>query len=105
MTSILCFDCKQLRAEVLASHWGDGQIRCADCSDKRSAKFARERAEKRARATCEDCGVKTGGPDVCEGCCEHGDMDEGICLECGMDRREDLMAAAYYRAKDFRKYG
>ena len=38
--------------------------------------------------------------DVCPDCCEHGDMDEGICLDCGEDRREDLAARAYDRMKD-----
>lgn len=50
-----------------------------------------------------DCKVDDG--EVCEECCEHGDMDEGQCLDCGADRMEDMMAAAYDRAKDARKYG
>lgn len=37
--------------------------------------------------------------------CEHADMDDGICLDCGADRTEELAARAYDRAKDFRKYG
>ena len=32
--------------------------------------------------------------------CDHFDLEEGICLDCGLDRREDLMCAAYDRAKD-----
>lgn len=36
----------------------------------------------------------------CEHCCDHADMDDGHCLDCGADRTEDLMAAAYDRAKD-----
>lgn len=37
--------------------------------------------------------------------CEHQDMEEGHCLDCGLDRTEELSALAYDRAKDFRKYG
>lgn len=39
--------------------------------------------------------------------CDHTDtcMDEFVCLDCGADRREELMSRAYDRAKDFRKYG
>ena len=45
--------------------------------------------------------------DICQECCEHEfDADEGYtCLGCGLDGSEDVMAAAYDRAKDFRKYG
>jgi hypothetical protein len=35
----------------------------------------------------------------CTECCEHGDMDGGQCLDCGQDRTEDMMAAAYDRSK------
>jgi hypothetical protein len=42
---------------------------------------------------------------VCQSCCDHLDMDEGYCLDCGKDRTEELSALAYDRAKDFRKYG
>jgi hypothetical protein len=47
----------------------------------------------------------------CEWCliyyCEHDDVceDEFVCLNCGEDLREDLMASAYDRAKDLMKYG
>ena len=39
--------------------------------------------------------------------CTHENIceDEFYCLDCGEDRREDLMADAYDRAKDFAKYG
>lgn len=37
--------------------------------------------------------------------CEHSDKDKGICLDCGLDLREDIMARAYDDAKDRRKYG
>lgn len=37
--------------------------------------------------------------------CEHGDMEDGWCLDCGEDFTADLMALAYDRAKDLRKYG
>lgn len=37
--------------------------------------------------------------------CEHSDMEEGYCLDCGLDRTEELASLAYDRAKDRRKYG
>lgn len=39
--------------------------------------------------------------------CEHLDIDqdERCCLDCGADLTEELMARAYDRAKDARKYG
>lgn len=45
--------------------------------------------------------------DYCQECCEHEfDPDEGfMCLNCGKDGYEDVMARAYDRAKDLRKYG
>ena len=43
--------------------------------------------------------------DLCEECCEHGDMDDAQCMDCGADRTEYLSAMAYDRAKDQRKYG
>lgn len=59
---------------------------------------------------CEECGEDTSDqPDgydhYCMECCEHGDTHKGHCLDCSKDLREDIMAAAYDRAKDFRKYG
>lgn len=37
--------------------------------------------------------------------CEHWELDHGVCMDCGEDQTEWIMAAAYDRAKDFRKYG
>ena len=37
--------------------------------------------------------------------CDHGDMDGGQCLECGLDRTEELCSLAHDRAKDRIKYG
>lgn len=37
--------------------------------------------------------------EFCDVCCEHADMDGGQCLDCGSDRTEHLMAAAYDRCK------
>lgn len=44
------------------------------------------------------------GPDLCDDedcqiCCPHDEYDHGICLDCGLDRTEDLAADAYDRAK------
>lgn len=56
-------------------------------------------ARSKAEGECPDDG------EVCESCCEHDELDCGHCLDCGADRTEDMMAAAYDRAKDARKYG
>lgn len=57
---------------------------------------------------CSDCGkpIAVSGYE-CQGCCEHEpDADEGfMCLNCGKECAEDVMSAAYDRAKDIRKYG
>jgi hypothetical protein len=37
--------------------------------------------------------------------CDHHDMDDSICMDCGKDRTEELASLAFDRAKDFRKYG
>jgi len=37
--------------------------------------------------------------NLCPKCCDHSDMEDAHCLDCGEDRTEDLMAAAYDRAK------
>lgn len=42
---------------------------------------------------------------MADGECDHTDMEDGHCLDCGADRTEELAAAAYDRAKDLRKYG
>ena len=59
-------------------------------------------------SSCEHCG-KPCEPsfEVCEECCEHEfDADEGFhCLSCGKNGYEEMMAMAYDRAKDARKYG
>jgi ribosomal protein L32 len=31
----------------------------------------------------------------CQECCEHVETDHGICMDCGADRLEWLMAKAY----------
>lgn len=47
------------------------------------------------------------GFDVCEDCCDHEyDADEGfICLNCGREGAEDVMAQAYDAAKARRQDG
>jgi hypothetical protein len=47
--------------------------------------------------TCEEMG--------CQTCCPHDEYDHGICLDCELDRNDDLAARSYDRAKDARKYG
>ncbi len=41
----------------------------------------------------------------CQECCAHDSTDHGFCCDCGADRTEAMMSAAYDRAKDIRKYG
>lgn len=48
---------------------------------------------------CEDTGVTKAG-ESCAVCCEHAELDHGICMDCGIDRTEDLMAKAYDYFKD-----
>jgi len=56
---------------------------------------------------CEECGKEAEYYDICYDCCEHSDVcsDERGCLICGKDMTEEIMSAAYDRAKDIRKYG
>lgn len=37
--------------------------------------------------------------------CEHSDVEDFHCLECGEDLTERMRDAAYDRADDIRKYG
>jgi len=55
---------------------------------------------------CNDTGTTLAG-DPCTECCEHEiDADEGFtCLNCGISKAEDVMSAAYDRAKSLRQYG
>lgn len=53
---------------------------------------------------CEVCGEKC-EQEVCPKCCDHSDIDNFYCLNCGADRTEDMMSRAYDRAKDYWKYG
>lgn len=86
---------------------------CEERHDPGCPQLAREEREMRAawgaakaRPKCDDCGDPLGDSsgDYCQDCCEHGDTDCGHCLDCGKDCTEDMMAAAYDRAKDA-KYG
>lgn len=43
--------------------------------------------------------------EAIEASCDHAELDHGVCCDCGADRTEWLMARAYDRAKDSRKYG
>jgi hypothetical protein len=35
----------------------------------------------------------------CQTCCTHGDLDHGVCCDCGKDLTEYLSMEAYDRAK------
>lgn len=57
---------------------------------------------------CEECGVGIDNSHVsCVDCCEHEfDTEEGcMCLYCGKDGMEDVMADAFDRAKAARNGG
>ena len=51
--------------------------------------------------------AKETGREEDEGPCEHTDVceDERVCLDCGEDRTEHMMAKAYDYYKDRMKYG
>lgn len=51
---------------------------------------------------CTECGEET-HLDICQECCEHGDLEDLQCLDCGKDCTEDLMTRAYDLYKE-RKY-
>lgn len=37
--------------------------------------------------------------------CDHDDVDDFFCLDCGADLTEEILSKAYDRAKDSYKYG
>lgn len=100
MTNELCHDCKQ----VPGTHtYFLGNKRCNLCAMMFDAQnYAKRRAEwqaerealnshvdrSRAEGECPDDGV------TCESCCQCSEFDHGICLDCGADRTDDLVAAA-----------
>lgn len=51
------------------------------------------------------CGAKAVAHVCCEDECEHLDLDHGICLDCGVDRTDEVLSQAFERAKNIRKYG
>ena len=61
---------------------------------------------RKAQHVCDWCGEKFSGPG-CDKCCDHEfDPSEGFtCLNCGKDGAEEVLSAAYDRAKDLRRYG
>ena len=58
---------------------------------------------------CDACNdsLMTSDGSPCQECCSHEiDADEGFtCLNCGISKAEDVMSAAYDRAKSLRQYG
>ena len=102
----LCDDCKLEKPTVT---FGLGTVRCDVCSQAfqeqlYAKRLAKDKADREALAAHQAEGCPDDGM-TCPECCEHGDMDHGLCLDCGEDRTEDMMAAAYDRAKDSKKYG
>lgn len=113
-----CMDCDLLllcrcgdfeRSYLTASHthWGGGD-RCTACSERFGALLAEKKA-KIAQIAHQNylahLDADHDDGEVCEECCEHGDIDKWCCLICGADLGEAMMADAYGRAKDIRKYG
>lgn len=51
-----------------------------------------ERCEIEAANACEnpECDEET-----CQACCEHSELDHGVCMDCGSDRNEWIGAARY----------
>lgn len=102
----LCYDCRIKPAKVT---FGTGIERCAECAEhfKDKIRFERMAAELTRLIVCEVCHRQYDSKYSCPDCCEHEpDAAEGFhCLNCGKDCSENVMAAAYDRAKDQRKYG
>lgn len=100
-----CDDCGEAPAPA---HYFLGNQRCVRCALKFDEAWRAERAEKhqneRIRLEIHASGVHTMG-GVCPECCDHSDMEGTFCLDCDQDRTEDMMADAYDRAKDAKKYG
>lgn len=47
-----------------------------------------------------ECGEDTiNWSQICNECCEHEELDHGVCMDCGDDQTEELMAKAYDRMK------
>lgn len=70
---------------------------CAACRETE----AQMRREYLAQSNLRAARVARGEVDACD----HADLENGHCLDCGADRTEDMMARAYDAAKDARKYG
>jgi hypothetical protein len=98
---MICHDCNKAPAIV---HYVFGAARCQACSDAFQEKRRQQWIAERAAATCEECGEKTGGPDICSECCQHEELDHGTCMNCGEDRSEWASMAAYDDYKSAR-YG
>ena len=49
-------------------------------------------------SNCDGCGRRVpSGPVLCEDCCEHEEIEDGMCLDCGKDMREELAAQAEFQ--------
>lgn len=98
-----CVDCKSPPPSFVKYVFGGS--RCRPCSEVFDAANRKKREDKRSAATCDECGIKTGGPTSCHECCPHDELDHGICLDCEKDLSERIYAQAYDRYKDSMKYG
>jgi hypothetical protein len=114
-TNAKCEDCNLLQATIT---YGLGAQRCTLCSETFNFKIRSERKVKQdledkrrleyqptmdaAHEAGENCEA-----EWCQECCDH-EFDDGEgyhCLGCGLDGSEQVLSAAYDRAKDLRKYG
>jgi hypothetical protein len=50
---------------------------------------------------CSECGCGLFAASLCEDCCQHGEYDHDICLDCGHERDPgDAIDRAYDRWRD-----
>lgn len=106
-----CGDCRQWFDPSKITTFGLGAKRCPTCTEafqnlnraKREAELAADRvAHLEHVAALEETGECPDDGVVCIECCEHGDMENGVCGDCEGDFTDELAAAAYDRAKEAR---
>jgi hypothetical protein len=73
---------------------------CAQTNSDREAFIAKMMNAPEWSCPNEDGEGRCTEDSPCEDCCEHQDMDDAHCMDCGKDRTEDLSCAAYDRMKN-----
>jgi ribosomal protein L37AE/L43A len=92
----LCDDCRRFPPTTT---FGLGAVRCDACAKafkdalyaKRleAARLIREAIERHVNEGCPDDGI------VCAECCEHEELDHGICCACEADLSDELCNRAH----------